>query len=165
MILKRIPHLARLTLFCAVLTAGSARADDAAQFRPKFSRGTITVQAPGGAIRTLQVEIARSAEEVAYGLMFVQELPGTHGMLFLLPELRVQHFWMKNTLIPLDIAFLDAHGKVINVAYNTEPLSTAHIVSTEPALMVLEVKAGKAAEYGIEPGAVVGDAKALSVKE
>lgn len=150
-----------MILICAAPPA-RAVAEPTPEARPKFAHGTVMVKGKDGTPRNLRVEVARSEQEVAHGLMFESDLPGTDGMLFMMPKLELQRFWMKNTLIPLDIVFLDAEGRVVDVADHVQPLSTTHVVSMTPAQMVLEVKAGMAAQWGIEPGATVTPPPTLS---
>src|SRR6478736_2645934 len=86
------------------------------------------------------------------GLMYRKELPDGKGMLFdFSPEQQVS-MWMKNTYIPLDMIFIRADGRILRIAENTEPLSTKIIPSRGLAKGVLEVIAGTAKKYGIEPG-------------
>ncbi|TAK51186.1 MAG: DUF192 domain-containing protein [Gammaproteobacteria bacterium] len=88
----------------------------------------------------------------ARGLMFVQELPADTGMLFLFDEPHLASFWMKNTLIPLDIVFIASDGRVVNVAQETQPLSLQPIRSSAPVTMVLELAGGTAARIGLTAG-------------
>lgn len=118
--------------------------------RPKFARGILNIKTIDGNLRQLQVEVARSEHEIAYGLMFQTDLPGTDGMLFMMPKTDKQIFWMKNTPMALDIVFLDEKGEVVDIVYKTEPMSTRQIASLKPASMVLEVKAGMAMQWGID---------------
>jgi hypothetical protein len=143
-----------LSLFLVLLFPNPVRADGVT-VRPNFAQAKIMVLTQDGANLALQVELARSDEEISYGLMFLSDLPSTDGMLFLLPGYEVQSFWMKNTVMPLDIIFLDEKGAVLNVYAHTTPLSTEHLYSAGPTKMVLEVKAGMAAKWGIGSGAVV----------
>lgn len=73
-------------------------------------------------------------------------------MLFIFEDERPRNFWMKNTLIPLDIIFIDSNHQVVKVIENTEPYSTSPRLSEKPAKYVVEVNAGKAREWGIKEG-------------
>lgn len=102
------------------------------------------------------MELARTDTEIAYGLMYISDLPpGVDGMLFYLPDYGRHAFWMKNTVMPLDIVFLDEQGAVVNIFANTRPLSTERLISAGPSAMALEVKAGQAAAWGIGPGTII----------
>jgi uncharacterized protein len=101
------------------------------------------------------VEIARTSPQQARGLMFRTALADDRGMIFPFTEPRVASFWMKNTVIPLDIIFIGADGRIENIAANTVPYSTDPVVSTAPVTAVLELRAGLAAERGIKPGDMV----------
>jgi len=108
------------------------------------------VDAEGSVITSVAIEIARGDSARARGLMDRTSLPNRGGMLFFDESERDQTFWMKNTLIPLDIIFIDADSQVVNVGKNTRPLSEDRVSSTAPAQYVLEVKAGFADTYGID---------------
>jgi uncharacterized membrane protein (UPF0127 family) len=103
-------------------------------------------------VQVFSVEIATTEEEKEKGLMFRKELADGKGMLFdFSPEQEVS-MWMKNTYISLDMIFIRADGRILRIAENTEPLSTRIIPSRGLAKGVLEVIAGTAKKYGIEPG-------------
>lgn len=98
------------------------------------------------------VEIARTSSQQARGLMFRTELADDKGMIFPFADARMAGFWMKNTVIPLDIIFIRADGKIENIAANTTPYSTDPVESTAPVAAVLELRGGLTAELGIKPG-------------
>jgi uncharacterized membrane protein (UPF0127 family) len=103
-------------------------------------------------VRVFLVEMAATEEEKTQGLMYRKELPDGKGMLFdFSPEQQIS-MWMKNTYIPLDMIFIRADGRILRIAENTEPLSTKIISSGGLARGVLEVIAGTAQKYGIQPG-------------
>ncbi len=98
------------------------------------------------------VEVMRTPEEQARGLMFRRYMPEDRGMLFAFGENRPIAMWMKNTYIPLDMVFIDRKGVVTSVAHDTEPLSERTIPSNGPAWAVVELNAGAAAAIGLEAG-------------
>jgi uncharacterized membrane protein (UPF0127 family) len=105
-----------------------------------------------------EVEIADTDAAREHGLMFRTHLAADHGMLFVYPDARVRTFWMKNTLIPLDILFFDAQGRLINVSADTPPCKTSRcptFSSTAPARYVLELHSGVAKKSGFDPGAAL----------
>jgi len=103
-------------------------------------------------VHVFSVEMATTEEEKTTGLMYRKELAEGKGMLFdFSPEQEVS-MWMKNTYIPLDMIFIRADGRILRIAENTEPLSTRIIPSRGQAKGVLEVIAGTAQKYGIQPG-------------
>tara|TARA_R110000824_G_scaffold209_24_gene1157 strand:+ start:8464 stop:8967 length:504 start_codon:yes stop_codon:yes gene_type:complete len=97
------------------------------------------------------VEVAESGAEQAQGLMFRTKLAPDKGMIFPFAKDRVASFWMKNTVIPLDIIFIRRDGTIESIAANTTPYSLAPVRSNEPIATVLEIAAGRAAELGIGP--------------
>jgi uncharacterized membrane protein (UPF0127 family) len=107
-------------------------------------------------VQVFSVEIATTEQEKETGLMYRKELADGKGMLFdFSPEQEVS-MWMKNTYISLDMIFIRADGTILRIAESTEPLSTKIIPSQGLAKGVLEVIAGTAKKYGIEPGDRVG---------
>ena len=103
-------------------------------------------------VQVFSVEMATTEQEKETGLMYRKELADGKGMLFdFSPEQQVS-MWMKNTYISLDMIFIRADGRILRIAENTEPLSTRIIPSGGLAKGVLEVIAGTAKKYGIEPG-------------
>ena len=108
-----------------------------------------------GKTHTFRVEVARSPEEQSRGLMFRTAMGPNEGMLFPYDPPRVLSFWMKNTVLSLDLIFIGPDKRVINVATNAVPYSEASIVSDAPGIATLELNAGRAAELGIVAGARV----------
>lgn len=101
---------------------------------------------------SLSIEIADTEPEREKGLMFRYSLPADNGMLFVFNNERKLSFWMKNTFIPLDIAYISAEG-IINEIYRMEPLDYSIIYpSNKPAKYALEVNAGWFKKNGIKPG-------------
>ncbi len=98
------------------------------------------------------VEVARTPQEQAQGLMHRQSLAPDRGMLFPYDAPQPASFWMKNTLIPLDIIFIRADGTIARIAAQTVPLSLEIVPSLEPVAAVLEIAGGRAAELGIKEG-------------
>lgn len=102
----------------------------------------------------LVAEVVTTVEQRATGLMNRFSLKPDHGMLFVFGRPAPQGFWMKNTYIPLSIAFLDADGRILNIE-DMRPQSEETHWSKGPALYAVEMKKGWFAERGIGPGAVV----------
>jgi hypothetical protein len=99
-----------------------------------------------------RVEVADDEAERAQGLMFRTQLDDDAGMLFDFHTPQQVSFWMRNTLIPLDMIFIRADGTIANIADNTEPYSETPIPSAGPVLGVLEIGGGLTQELGIKPG-------------
>ncbi|HAJ46661.1 MAG TPA: DUF192 domain-containing protein [Alphaproteobacteria bacterium] len=120
--------------------------------------------APGKALR-FQVEMALTPHQQAVGLMYRKRMPEGHGMFFDFGHEREGvAFWMKNTIIPLDMIFIDGRGQIVRVAARTTPLSEAQVPAGAPARAVLEIAGGEAERLGIKQGQrvrhrVFGDAK------
>jgi len=97
-------------------------------------------------------EVARSPDEQATGLMNRQALAPDRGMIFPYDPPQNASFWMKNTLIPLDMIFIRADGSIARIEANTVPLSLEPVPAGEPVAAVLEIAGGRSAELGIQPG-------------
>ena len=114
----------------------------------------LTIRSRGQSHR-FTVEVARTVEQQAQGLMFRESLGPDEGMLFPFQTPRPASFWMRNTLIPLDMIFIRADGTIARIAANTEPLSEESVAVAEPVAAVLEIRGGRAAELGITEAAHV----------
>jgi uncharacterized membrane protein (UPF0127 family) len=98
------------------------------------------------------VEVMRTDEQRARGLMHRRFMAQDRGMLFDFKREEPVAMWMKNTYLSLDMVFIDKSGKVVNVAENTEPLSERIVPSSGPVLAVLELNAGTARRIGLKAG-------------
>jgi hypothetical protein len=103
-------------------------------------------------VHVFSVEIAKTDEERATGLMYRKELAEGRGMLFDFSPEQPVSMWMKNTFIPLDMIFIRSDGRILRIAENTEPRSEKIISSGGLAKGVLEVIGGTARKYGIQAG-------------
>jgi uncharacterized protein len=102
-----------------------------------------------------RVEIAADPASQEKGLMFRKTMGQDAGMIFEFPRPAMEAFWMKNTVLPLDIIFIRANGTISSIAPNAVPFSTTTIPSMEPVRAVLELNGGRAAQLGIEPDQIV----------
>jgi uncharacterized membrane protein (UPF0127 family) len=114
----------------------------------------VTITAKDRAHR-FNVEVARTDAEQDKGLMFRTSLPADGGMLFPFAKPRIGSFWMKNTLIPLDMIFIRADGSIDRIAENTIPESLEPVVSGGEVSAVLELAGGTAARLNIDETAKV----------
>lgn len=100
----------------------------------------------------IRAEIADSASTRAQGLMYRESLPTNAGMAFVFDENALHCMWMKNTLVPLSVAFIDEAGAIINIA-DMQPKSEQTHCAAKPARYALEMNKGWFAQRGIKPGA------------
>ena len=128
----------------AALGAGSRAAEP-------FATSSLSLVTAKGRFR-FTVEMALDAAQRALGLQFRESLAAHAGMLFDYGRPQPVSMWMKNTFVPLDMLFIGADGRVVNIAADTVPQSLAPIPSSGPVRAVLEVNAGTAARLEIEPG-------------
>ena len=134
--------------FPLVLAAGAAFGQEGELTYPHSS----LVIAAGGRDIKFEVELALDDSHRSHGLMFRKKLGPYEGMLFdFLQEMPVS-FWMKNTLIPLDMLFIAADGTIKHIHANAVPLTTDAIPSEFSVRAVLEINGGSAALLGIKPG-------------
>ncbi len=137
----------------ALATAGAAALLAAAcASRSASPSGPRVVLRSAGREHVVRVELARTDAERERGLMFRERLEPDHGMLFLFDSDDEHVFWMKNTLVPLDLIFIDSAGRVVGVVANADPLSLAPRTVGAPSRSVLEVPGGWAAAHGVRPG-------------
>ena len=117
----------------------------------------LNIEASGGEKVEVRVEVADDTEEQAQGLMGRKKLGEKRGMLFVYPEERTRSFWMKDTYIPLSIAYIDSEGRIVDIQ-DMKPLDDKppSYVSAEPARYALEVNKGFFGERGVEVGDRVG---------
>lgn len=103
-------------------------------------------------LHRIQAQVAQSEQERAIGLMHVREMPQHEGMLFVFEQAGQQCFWMRNTLIPLSIAFLRDDGSIVNIAEMKALDDKSNHCSAEPVRYALEMNAGWFAKRGLKPG-------------
>ncbi len=143
--------LVRMMLLLLVAATGPQR-PVIAQEPVAFERSALVIETAAGARYPFEVELALTPEQQARGLMFRDSLAPDAGMLFVFERPRHAAFWMRNTLIPLDMLFLREDGTVVRIAERTEPLSEESVPSGQPVKAVLEITGGLSAQLGIRPG-------------
>lgn len=136
-------RLLPLALACAALAGGPARGQSA---QPRLP----TVALSAG-IHSIVAEVARTPEQRQTGMMFRREMGANEGMLFVFEQAGVQCFWMRNTLIPLAVAFVADDGTVVNLD-EMKPQSDDSHCSTAPVRYVLEMNQGWFSKRGVQPG-------------
>ena len=134
-----------LIALCFWLLAGGVAVADC---RPD----TVDLRWPGGTAR-FHVDLADTPELQSRGLMYRAQMASSTGMLFVFPEPKHASFWMKNTLIPLDMLFLDAEGRVSKIHENAVPHDETAIDGGEDVKFVLEINGGLVARLHLPKGA------------
>jgi uncharacterized protein len=137
---KRWCTLAALSMACL----GAARAQTEAQ--PRLD--TVALQA---GMHVVHAEVARTPLQTQTGMMFRREMAQNEGMLFVFDSPARRCFWMKNTILPLSIAFIADDGRIVNLA-DMQPQSEASHCAAEPVRYALEMNQGWFAKRGIKPG-------------
>ena len=144
-------RFARLFALAALATACAGAVAPEAGLFPSLDHARVTVTTASGK-HEFAVWIAADERSREQGLMCVRELPPDRGMLFIFERPQPVAFWMKDTYLSLDLVFIDAAGRVLNIAADAKPFSLMPIPSRGEAVAVLEVLAGTARKIGLEPG-------------
>jgi uncharacterized protein len=139
-------RLALLFVMLAAVPAGHA----AAQLQ-QFPTAPLTIESTGGPHK-FAVEVATTPQQMAQGLMFRRSLAPDAGMIFDFKTPSMATMWMKNTLIPLDMLFVDAQGRIVNIHERAVPGSLDTISAAAPVRAVVELNGGTAARLGIRAG-------------
>jgi uncharacterized membrane protein (UPF0127 family) len=160
---------------CIVLAGATATAADPLPLSA-FPKSTLQIATPDARVHRFNIWVADEEPLREQGLMFVKDLPADAGMLFIYSQSHRIVMWMKNTLIPLDMVFIRADGRVAGVVANAKPLSLDNIESCAPpphveklppeqqahcsnpkdeVIAVLELNGGTAASLNIRKGAIV----------
>jgi uncharacterized membrane protein (UPF0127 family) len=123
----------------------------------KFKKnGELTFQTRDGKfISSLNLEFAENDDERTQGLMFRTDMKENQGMLFIFPMERMQSFWMKNTVLPLDMLFINSKLEIVTIHKNTKPYDEGSYPSSAPAQYVVEVNAGYTNKYNVKEGGKV----------
>jgi uncharacterized membrane protein (UPF0127 family) len=148
-------------LMLAACSAASKSAGDGnaagANAAAEAARGVtipLTIRTAKGTHR-FDVELALTPGQQEQGLMFRKDLPADGGMIFPMKPPRVASFWMKNTVIPLDMLFIRTDGSVAMIAHDTKPYAREPVSAGVPVSGVLELAGGRAAALGIAEGDIV----------
>ena len=145
---RRGPGLAAHAAATAIAIAFAAACGGAAAQPAPQSLPTVRLNA---GIHNIQAELAQTPEERSVGLMHRPSMAAPHGMLFAFEQPATQCFWMKNTLLPLSIAFLADDGTVVNIA-DMQPQTTESHCSAQPVRYALEMNQGWFAKRGVKSG-------------
>lgn len=140
----QVKPLAFAALVCVLAAPASAACSD----------DKVTVVGDWGQAN-FSVDVADDPQERAQGLMFVEDMPTLAGMLFIYERPQAVSFWMKNTLIPLDMLFVSPRGEVLALHENAIPGDLTPIPGGDGVQMVLEINGGMAARLGVEVGDVL----------
>jgi len=104
----------------------------------------------GKFLAIVDIEIADTEQKRATGLMFREKMMENQAMLFVFPNEDFQSFWMKNTILSLDMIFVNSNKQIVNIQKDTTPFTTTNYPSTEPAIYVVEVIAGFTDKFNIQ---------------
>ena len=154
---RRLAPWIVLPLLAAAL-GGCPREDGTKSSSPsdaESARPRVEIVTESGRRAAWIVELARTAEERERGLMGRTDLAADAGMLFVFPYEEVQHFWMKDTPLPLDMIFISSRREVAGVVAEAKPFDTTTLFVDAPSQYVLEVNGGQAARHGIAAGSKV----------
>jgi uncharacterized membrane protein (UPF0127 family) len=154
----RIASRTALCVSAALMCCARSESRDARAATPRPAaaadaqpRGTVRFETPRGPW-LVQVEVVRTPEQRARGLMFRQSLAPDAGMLFIFDETEEHNFWMHNTLLSLDMIFLGDDRAVVGVVANAAPRTDAPRTVKKPSRYVVEVAGGEAGAHAVGPG-------------
>jgi hypothetical protein len=158
--------LAAVPLLLAKCTPVHAQSDPTGP-QPTLQQQPLTIVDDAGKPHHFKVEMAMTPEQQETGLMFRKSVPADGGMLFVFQTVQPEPFWMKNTLVPLDMVFINPDGTIRAIAENTVPYSLAPVDSGGPVKAVLELQGGLTAKDDISVGdqvvaATFGNTKAAT---
>jgi uncharacterized protein len=149
--------IALLLMACSPGASDAATSTAAAAVHPESGLKVIplTITTVGGKKLPFRVEVAATSEEQAQGLMFRRAMGPDEGMIFPMNPPRGASFWMRNTVISLDLIFVGTDGRISNIAADAIPYNELPLLSTGPVKAVLELNGGRAKALGIAPGDTV----------
>ena len=150
-----VPSVASRRGVLAALIAATIVLPAAAQQPPQmqtFPTSSLVIETQGGQRHPFRIELALTPAQQAQGLMWRERMDDDQGMLFINPVERKASFWMMNTLIPLDMVFVDRTGRIVHIHENAIPHDTTPVPSRYPVLGILEVNGGLTRRLGIRPG-------------
>ena len=120
-----------------------------------WAQGAMPVLELNAGFHRIEAEVAANDQNRQLGLMNRREMPPQHGMLFVFPQANTHCMWMRNTLLPLSVAFIDGDGVIINIE-DMQPQTEDNHCARKPARYALEMNRGWFAQRGIKPGAKLG---------
>lgn len=133
-----------------IRTDMNQQTDNSITFKKQGSLSFISKE--GKVLSNIDIELADNNFKRMQGLMYRKEMAENQGMLFIFEIEDYQSFWMKNTILPLDIIFVNVNKEIVKIHKNTTPFSEQSYPSIKPAIYVVEVNAGYTDKYGIKEG-------------
>ncbi|MDE2295621.1 MAG: DUF192 domain-containing protein [Gammaproteobacteria bacterium] len=145
------PILALLALLAGTVTPRAVRAA-APEPLSAFPHSVLAIRTAAGQVIDFRIWIANTPQRAEQGLMFVRDLAAHDGMLFPFPQEQPVVMWMKNTYVPLDMLFVDAHGRIAAITRRAQPLSRDLIYAPAGTRAVVELQGGVCDRLGIRVG-------------
>ncbi len=141
-----------LTMLALAPIAARAQEPNITKAQPELPKEKLVIITRDGVRHDFRVEMAITPDQQTVGLMFRPSVPADGGMLFVWATPHASQMWMRNTIAPLDMVFINADGTIRSIAENTVPESLAIIDSHGPVRATLELAAGVTARLGIRVG-------------
>jgi hypothetical protein len=149
-----------LLALCLIFVTASSWAQTLSATSPQLTLPRVTLQA---GMYQIDAQVASTEDQREVGLMFRPQMPQHEGMLFVFEQPSPQCFWMKNTILPLSAAFIEADGTIVNIE-DMKPQTTDSHCSKKPVQFVLEMNQGWFAKKGLKAGAKLTGAPFVTKK-
>ncbi|HSD63292.1 MAG TPA: DUF192 domain-containing protein [Ignavibacteriaceae bacterium] len=162
--LRKLPVIYKITavgiiiiaaIYFIIVYSGKSEINNNEEYMFRKDGELTFIDSTGTVITKINIQIASNEFDRELGLMNRKSMDENQGMLFIFPDIQVRSFWMRNTMIPLDMIFIDDSKTVLNIAKNTTPYADISYPSAEPAKYVVEVNGGFCDRHNITSGAKV----------
>ncbi len=144
-----------IAIYFIIVNSGGSKENNNEEYMFRKDGELTFADSSGTVITKINIQVANTEYDRELGLMFRKTMDENQGMLFIFPDVQARSFWMRNTLIPLDMLFVDSTKTVLNIAKNTTPLSDVSYPSSGPAKYVVEVNGGFCDRHNLTAGAKV----------
>ncbi|WP_459210622.1 DUF192 domain-containing protein [Aquimarina rhabdastrellae] len=148
-------HLILLSFFICLSSCKetSSKEEQITTQKIEFKKeGELTLKRNDSILKQLDIEIADDDYQIQTGLMYRTSMATQQGMLFMFNDSDIRYFYMKNTLIPLDIIYINKNKEIVSIQKNAKPLDETTLPSEAPAMYVLEINGGLSDQWGLQKG-------------
>ena len=149
-----VSAIAILNVACEDNKPPKVKVKNKTTYEPKFRKDADgwLLNAQGDTLKVMEIEFAKTSDQIQFGMMYRKTMAENMGMLFFMPRLERQSFWMRNTYVSLDIVYLDENKQVVSIQKYAQPKSDKSLPSEGPAKFVFEIKGGQSDDMGLKKG-------------